>query len=499
MAKKFDLASLMAEGKVPNLDTAGRREQIEYIHIDQIDDDPNNFYELSGLKELAENIELIGLQQPLRVRANPEDTSRVILVSGHRRRAAIRLLVEEGREDLAEIPCIREAEADSSALQELRLIYANSDTRKMSSADLSRQAERVEILLYQLKEEGYEFPGRMRDHVAEACKVSKSKLARLKVIREGLAPDFVEAFQKSTLPEQTAYALARLPKDFQQRIFRVSSVKALNGSYVARVGQMYAAGKRWEPALTCPDGSECKHGDAALRHDLESYDSCGGNKCCLTCYKAIRSWGACERMCSKAKAVRETKAAEEKANEEKQSQKTIRGYQKETQQNAQRLLRAVDAAGLKDSDKVSWDYSGDTPVSQIRKYAAGDFEDTGDWYEARFLPRRLHDPVKTAKQLKCTTDFLFGLTEDPQPVGKAETSGWMPGDVKPERPMDAVARFDLGSGKKHKIFARWTGYTWVFAGNGTTVEQPVVDWFPLPMVEQPVADWFPLPEEESST
>lgn len=38
----------------------------------------------------------------------------------------------------------------------------------------------------ELKEEGVEFPGRMRDHVAEACKVSKSKIARLKVIREGL-------------------------------------------------------------------------------------------------------------------------------------------------------------------------------------------------------------------------------------------------------------------------------------------------------------------------
>lgn len=483
MAKKFDLASLMAEGKVPNLDTAGRREQIEYIHIDQIDDDPNNFYKLSGLKELAENIELIGLQQPLRVRANPEDTSRVILVSGHRRRAAIRLLVEEGREDLAEIPCIREAEADSSALQELRLIYANSDTRKMSSADLSRQAERVEILLYQLKEEGYEFPGRMRDHVAEACKVSAPKLARLKVIRENLGGDFVEAFEAGKLPESTAYALARLPEDFQQRIFRVASLKALNGSCVDKVRQMYEDGNRWDKAMTCPDGTECRHGDKALRHDLESYDSCGGNKCCLTCYQATRSWGPCERMCSKAKAVREAKAAEEKAKAAEEKQKTSRGYQKETQQNARRLLRAVDAAGLCDSDKVSWDHCGAAPVSQIRRYAAGDFEGTGYWYDAKFLPRRLHDPVKTAKQLKCTTDFLFGLTDEPRPAAEVREAGWRPGDEKPERPVDAVARFELDGGRKHMIFARWTGYAWVFRGNGATVEQPVADWFPLPEEE----------------
>ena len=61
MAKTgFDLAAVL--GNVPTLDTDGTREQIEYIDIDQIDDDPRNFYELSGLDELAANIELIGLQ-----------------------------------------------------------------------------------------------------------------------------------------------------------------------------------------------------------------------------------------------------------------------------------------------------------------------------------------------------------------------------------------------------------------------------------------------------
>lgn len=61
---------------------ADGREKIEYIDISLIDDDPNNFYELSQLDELAANIELLGLQQPLRVRTNPEDPARVIIVSG---------------------------------------------------------------------------------------------------------------------------------------------------------------------------------------------------------------------------------------------------------------------------------------------------------------------------------------------------------------------------------------------------------------------------------
>lgn len=194
------------------------REQIEYLDIDLLDDDPRNFYELSGLDELAANIELLGLQQPLRVRPS-EDPGRYVIVSGHRRRAAVRQLVEGGHGNLRDIPCIVERGQASAALQELRLIYANSDIRKMTSADIGRQAERVEELLYQLKEEGYEFPGRMRDHVAEACKVSKSKLSRLKVIRENLEESWSVGYEKGKLAESAAYALAQMPQSRQRVIY----------------------------------------------------------------------------------------------------------------------------------------------------------------------------------------------------------------------------------------------------------------------------------------
>ena len=141
--KGFDLAAMLQD--VSKLDTG--REQIEYIDIDRIDDDPNNFYQLSRVDELAANIELLGLQQPIRVRENPEQLGRVIIVSGHRRKAAIRMQGDEGKTQFRDVPCIREREAGSAALQELRLIYAHADTRTMTSAEISRQVERVEALL----------------------------------------------------------------------------------------------------------------------------------------------------------------------------------------------------------------------------------------------------------------------------------------------------------------------------------------------------------------
>ena len=385
--KGFDLADLLKD--VSNLDTAHSdgREQIEYIDIGLIDSDPGNFYKLTQLEELASNIAVVGLQQPLRVRASEKDPQRVVVVSGHRRQAALKLLIKEGREDLREIPCIRERTAGSAALQELRLIFANRDTRVISSGEIAKQAERVEMLLYQLKEEGFEFPGRMRDYVAQACKVSAPKLSRLKVIRENLIPEYMSLFEKDKLPEQTAYALARLPGDFQRRMFS-ALLTTPSGAIAEKVLSKYTEGWRWEPQLTCPDGKACKRGDVFLRRDCESswQSFCGGNTCCLECEQAKASYSPCERMCSKAKAQRKEASDKKKEEEHKRREKQGRKYQKETQGYAKRLLRAIDAAGVPEDAKVNWRYYDGIQVSTIRQWAAGEFDDPAGWRGAKLQP-----------------------------------------------------------------------------------------------------------------
>ena len=131
----FDITSVLkgAAGE------AGR-EEIQYIDLDRIDPDPCNFYSLDGLDELAANIELIGLQQPLRVRPSTAVAGRYIVVSGHRRRAALLMIrdgIDEGdpeRERWTTAACIVDYGEASDALRELRLIYANAATRPSRAA-----------------------------------------------------------------------------------------------------------------------------------------------------------------------------------------------------------------------------------------------------------------------------------------------------------------------------------------------------------------------------
>lgn len=329
--KGFDLAEVLSD--VSSLDTfsADSREQIEYISIDLIVSDSANFYELSEIDSLATNIELIGLQQPLRVRQHPDDESLVIIVSGHRRCAALRKLVDDGREDLRDVPCILDKSTGSVALQELRLIYANSDTRRMTSADIGKQAERIEKLLYQLKEEGYEFPGRMRDHVAEVCKVSKTKLARLKIIRDKLHENWKPAYQEGRLSESVAYALSQISVEDQLTIWSVvtETGKDFRNIYEYLIEK---SAKRFEKIAEFAKSATCVTGCQNLGQKrmkavlLDSWADFNCDKCCSRCpelSKCKYSCPGCAEQKAQLKADAKIQRQSEKSAEEERQRTLI--------------------------------------------------------------------------------------------------------------------------------------------------------------------------------
>ena len=287
----FNLADVLKN--VPEVGTG--RDRIEYIRMDQIREDPNNFYKLSGIEELAANIQLCGLQQPIRVRCVPDEPEQYVIVSGHRRRKAVELLAQEDAQRWTEIPCIVEQDDVSPNLQQLRLIYANANTRTMTSAEVSEQAVQVEKLLYQLKEEGYEFPGRMRDHVAQAVNASKSKLSRLKVIRDGLADCWQKAWKEGKLGESSAYALARIDKAWQRLIF--ANCSNVNMLYEGTV-QEYA--KRFEAIsqMACGEGKDMVCGHKAVMMEKSCRDRWSDpcrSRCCVTCGSLRTCKSSCAR------------------------------------------------------------------------------------------------------------------------------------------------------------------------------------------------------------
>lgn len=433
----FDLASVLKN--VPDSGTGDGRERIEYIGLDKLHDDPNNFYSLDGIEELAENIEFAGLQQPVRVRRDAEHSGEYIIVSGHRRTAAMRKIVEDGNKAFETVPCIVEADGGSEALRELRLIYANSDTRRMSSADISKQAERVEALLYQLKEEGVEFPGRMRDHVAKACKVSKSKLSRLKVIRDKLAPDiYAGYYERGKLPEDTAYTLAKLPvgvqrdivdratRDGRQNIQYLYAAKVEEqGKDIARFSKMACRCEQGGTCINVPNLMDKLYDTRGWR----GYTRCGSG-CCYDCDELA----TCSKCCSRMAAVKAQRKAEIK--EAKAAETAAQAERDRPKADALRLLwnrmgEACKRAGVDYTEVCSEaDIYSPLPPKDATALLNGAGKlavDSRPPFGYVVSLRDIKVLVKLADLLGCSLDYLFGRDVPEEGTGTAEPK-WQTGE-----------------------------------------------------------------------
>ena len=216
MAKKpFSVCDYIKPEDVSKLDTEATA--ITFIPRERLLQNEKNFYDTSSIDELVDSIALNGLIEPIIVRPVRDGSGDYRIISGHRRFLAICELAKDEPERWARVPAIIREPA-SDVLEELLLIEANRATRVMSSADTMRQAERYRELLAELKSQGVEIPGRLRDAVAEAMQISASRLARLDVIRKNLSPEWMEAFEAGSLSESAAYELARLPQEQQAKV-----------------------------------------------------------------------------------------------------------------------------------------------------------------------------------------------------------------------------------------------------------------------------------------
>lgn len=398
----FNLADILKE-QMSNLDTAAG--EIISIDLDRIDEDSRNFYSIdkAELEALAGNIELVGQLDPVVVRKNADKPGSYILLSGHRRCRALRMLRDEGKEQFKTIKAIVR-EADSSPeFEELVLIFANSNTRKMSAADLSKQAERVTELLYKLKEQGVSFPGRMRDHVAEACQISKTKLARLQAIRNNLtSPKWKSSYDAGLLGESVAYEISKLDREKQDAFWEWSKE---NDIQTTRTSLADLKTFEFVDSRMCSyTGKQC-----TIAGSLFTLLTKGG--ACAGCCKMCLSKNSCSlaRFCPCLKdhfAELDKKAAEKTAEPERENEGMKRMSVAET--FGKRLTHCRMAAGY---DRKAF------AINQGYNPATYSAWENGSIAAADNI-------VQLAKALNTTTDYLLGASDDPTTVFISNTSPW---------------------------------------------------------------------------
>lgn len=489
--QKLDVGGFVASLNQTLTTSSTVQPQLQEIDIDQLDANEANFYavDVSKLDTLADSIAMDGLQQPLVVTAG--DGGRYTVLSGHRRRAAIRKLVEEdGREDLRRVPCLVRV-YQSQALAELQLIMANSTARVLTPAEVMHQAQRMEALLYQLKEEGYSFPGRMRAQVAEACQVSESKLARLKVIRDKLIDPWMDKFEAGEISEDVAYTIAKQREDYQEgldTIFAHSKYSPSKESVNARLDQLEKIS-----SIECAGGAACTNRERMIERTAKSssayWATCEG--CCASCVNR----STCEHVCpmveeqvaqeaqarqlelEEAKAKRKEEAAERAAQEAEEKEKNLARWK--------RLGQEFERLGI-DREKVARMWVEVPEPEQIEALSSlldGNMPKNPNCFDLD-LGWELCDSFLVADFAAAGLSLDYVLTGkraevSPRPAPEWLPLKWMPGTERPPRMLDAACVLGLSEKTAIKDVATWDGEKWI-DGMGEPWALPCLRWFPIP-------------------
>lgn len=381
--------------------------KLQMIPTRKIFANDKNFYDTSKVDDLIDSILMQGLLDPLTVRPSG-DGDGYIIISGHRRHRALMTILDdhlsEDTKPFETTPCFVREPGDE-LMEELMLIQANSATRVLTSAETSKQVDRVRDLLYGLKSQGYEFPGRMRDYVASACNISASKIARLDTIKTKLIPQIKQYYDDGRMPESVAYEIAKCSADDQQLIAKVKG-NGQNGLGAMRCGEAERilsdrdslAARKCKYACGVPCGNVVK----SLQKTTGNYMRSCEHTCCMEC----RDIATCDKYCKIAKDKHLQMRAEAEAEEQRREERLREDRKQRDDKCAaywSRLHDAIDQRG----------HSAElAAVMHITETAL----EAGGTYYAPYrqcMPESLDALVAAADILGVSTDYLLGRTDDP--------------------------------------------------------------------------------------
>lgn len=525
-ANGFDLSAVL--GDLNKFGAGSGQMQIVYIPYEQIRPDVANGYSMNGIEDLAGNIETIGLLDPLVVR--PEAFDRYMLVSGHRRHAAIGKIIQDGSQMFADgVPCIVKADEDGQdpeivgLLHELRLLLANTDNRSKTSADQNREAEGTERIVARLAELGYPFPGRRRDWVSQLCGMSKSKLARLKVIRDNLEPSIKKGYyDKGKLKEDAAYKLAQLPPEVQRRTVdwfravRNAKPEYWHASTIEEYGKDVLRFEQY----TCPKkfgGGPCSNKqnlqDKVWAGSYRSYPHCAySKKCCANCDQLSSCSKVCEKLKpkqqelkAKLRAERKQEAAEKQAREAPRVQR-VRDIWKRFG-DALRWAKMKDEYLRKKTGHKMYQFD----KAEVKSLEAGEYapklkaDACLPFYNSCYL-REVETYLSIADTLGCSLDYLFLRTDVPE-VNRGEAAapakvtldrlGWVTGEA-PDGAKCWAKFMDEETTSDFSMLATWDAGDGVwYAGDRksalSTIDQKCIGWWPIPDDNAPDLSRGPQP------
>lgn len=207
-----------------NMNTTYARFRLQDIPIDKIYSNDKNFYPLTDIEQLANEIKLCGLMENLTVVKEHCERGDYRLVSGERRWRALTYLVEHGEDKFKNVSA-KVTRFDNQNEEELYLIVANS-YRTKDSATKMNEVKRMQELLQNAKNNGISINGydmqqeSIRSVMSKLLGMSETKIAELTVVINHLIDEFMTMLNDGTLGISVAYKIAGMSPDMQLEFFQ---------------------------------------------------------------------------------------------------------------------------------------------------------------------------------------------------------------------------------------------------------------------------------------
>lgn len=487
--KTVDVAAILGGqlAKVSESDT-----DMRWIETERILDNPLNFYPKptnTQLAELMESIQANGLLEPPTV---VPDGRSYRLLSGHSRMEAVRMLRDQNPEEPAYQKVLCRVMPSMDKDRELSAIIEANRQRIKSKALLAEEARLLMESYSRREKNGEKLKGRKRDRAAEALHVSPTTLANSLAIKNGIkVPGIMAKWERDEIPEAAALEIARLPVEVQYRL--LDWVIDGHHSYSMRDVKKFAT--MWNGCLkSCPEtGTFCDHAEAIYDQDFHGgvWHSPG---CCRGCLKAKTCPAACHY--ANQEQPEEQPPEPQVPSEdygggiapppklENRAPWTPDTWEQSAKQFSARLRAERERTGL---DRKAF-------AEKIGQYKA-----TYSAWENGSLPGSSVLP-SLAVTLGVSTDYLYGLTDDPSPRPAPGQSGqWqlLDKDHWPADQQTVILCWDNGLGENCYATARCVGgyydtYPFEDTNVGCYLDEPANGDYSIGYW------WMPLPEKEDA-
>lgn len=232
MARKLEFdASINIDMKSAVSDSF--KDNILMIPLEKIKPCTDNFYSLSEIEMLADDIDRQGLKHNLVVNIDKNNQNEYWIKSGHRRYNAIVKLINENRISIKKLPCLVDG-VKTKAENILDLIMLNATARKMSDSELIQQYEVLEKTFKELEAEGKTFKGRLREQISKTLGTSQSQIGKIENIKNNAVEEIKEAVKAGEISISTANNIAKLYSEKQKDFISEKNISEIKNKEVVK-------------------------------------------------------------------------------------------------------------------------------------------------------------------------------------------------------------------------------------------------------------------------